>query len=55
MSDASTINAGNVRGPQGTQGNQRTAGNDGAAATIAVGTVTTGNAGTTLASNPSGF
>ena len=39
LSDSSVLNAGNVRGPQGTQGNQ------GVAGTIAVGSVTTGAAG----------
>ena len=46
LSDSSTITAGNVRGPQGAQGTTGSAGADGAAASIAVGTVSTGNAGT---------
>ena len=54
LSDSSTVNAGNVRGPQGTQGNTGTAGNDGAAATITVGTVTTGAAGTNATVTNSG-
>ena len=61
LSDATTINAGNVRGPQGIQGIQGnpgvdgtngtdgtdgTDGSNGAAATIVINSVTTGSAGT---------
>jgi hypothetical protein len=48
LSDSTVLNAGNVRGPQGDQGTQGNAG------TIAVGSVTTGAAGSSVAVTNSG-